>query len=247
MFLDAKSQLTIFNRRNYLIWFLLAFQAGAINVGGFLACHRFVTHTTGFATHFGVEFALKDYAGAFGMLTVPLFFLGGAMISGFLVDRRHQKSNPPNYPFVFFFISLLMTIVGLAGETGAFGEFGAPLDLVADYTLLALLSFSSGLQNAVITTASGAVVRTTHLTGITTDLGLGLVRTMGNSHRDHRHENEVRANWLRGGTIISFVVGSTICAFVFQSFNYDGFFIPAVISFGLGLFARHTIKKVGSQ
>ena len=48
-----------------------------------------------------------------------------------------------------------------------FGEFGEEVRLKRDYFFLALLCAASGLQNAAITTASGATVRTTHLTGLT--------------------------------------------------------------------------------
>ena len=40
--------------KTYLDWFLLAFLGGHVNAGGYLACHRFVSHVTGFATLAGV-------------------------------------------------------------------------------------------------------------------------------------------------------------------------------------------------
>ena len=71
------SDFSIDTRRNRVIWFTLAFQAGWINAGGFLACHRFVSHVTGFATQFGVDIAEFRWTDATGMLTVPLFFFNG--------------------------------------------------------------------------------------------------------------------------------------------------------------------------
>ncbi len=42
-------------------WFLLSFNAGCINAGGFLATGRFVSHVTGFATFFGVDLANREH------------------------------------------------------------------------------------------------------------------------------------------------------------------------------------------
>ena len=66
----------------------MAFQAGVINIGAFMACHRFVSHITGFATYFGYELVSGDGFAAAGMLVVPIFFVFGCMISGELVDIR---------------------------------------------------------------------------------------------------------------------------------------------------------------
>lgn len=223
--------LATFSRLHLAIWLSLAFQAGAINAGGFLACHRFVTHTTGFATFFGADVAKGDFLAAAGMLTVPMFFLLGAMISAFFVDRRQTLGKKPRYLFLMAFISLTMLFVAILGHWNYFGPFGSPQNITTDFTLLALLCLASGIQNASITSASGSVVRTTHLTGITTDLGIGLVRVLwkGPSHRIQSHEE--KANWLRFGIIISFILGSTMGSFLFLHLQYLGFLVPSFISF----------------
>src|SRR5687768_10815650 len=90
-----------YSRSNILVWMLMAFQAGILNAGGFLACHRFVSHVTGFATHFGVEFTRDSFRHATGMLAVPAFFLGGAMISGQMVDIPLRSKKKPRYYIPF--------------------------------------------------------------------------------------------------------------------------------------------------
>ncbi len=227
----SQGSLTQFNSRNMMIWFVLAFQAGAINVGGFLACHRFVTHTTGFATHFGVEAAKGDYVAAFGMLSVPLFFLFGSMISAFFVDRRLGMGFKPRYTLVMFLIFFNMFFVLIAAEFGLFGEFGKTLNIYQDYTLLSLLCLSSGIQNAAISSASGAVIRTTHLTGITTDLGIGLVRVLSYKPKSQECTNEKLFNKMRIGCIICFLFGSTLAGLIFMNISYWGFIIPTLSSF----------------
>jgi uncharacterized membrane protein YoaK (UPF0700 family) len=231
----GSSSLTAFQRRNILVWLTLAFQAGILNIGGFLACHRFVTHTTGFATHFGEEAALSSWQSAFGMLTVPGFFLIGCMISGFFIDFRQLRDRAPLYEYSFGLIGLLMLIVSIGGHNKVFGEFGEPLLLARDYALLAILCLCAGLQNATITSASGAVVRTTHLTGITTDLGIGLTRVLTKKKGDQVRKHEAKANITRAGLIFFFILGSYFGALLFLEIEYKGFLIPAVISIVLSV------------
>jgi uncharacterized membrane protein YoaK (UPF0700 family) len=227
--LSGTGSISQFNSRNVAIWLAMAFQGGAINAGGFLACHRFVTHTTGFATYFGTEMAQANFLTAFGMLTVPLFFLFGAMASAYFVDCRLSAGLTPRYSAMFGLIAIAMLLIAAAGNRGAFGIFGETLNLNTDYVLLALLCLCSGIQNATITSASGAVIRTTHLTGVTTDLGIGLMRVLS-SPRTALRNHELRANWMRAGLIFFFALGSLVSAILFNRYEYWAFLGPAFIS-----------------
>lgn len=249
--LSGSTSIAHFNRRNIAIWLSMAFQGGAINAGGFLACHRFVTHTTGFATSFGAEVAQGHLEAAFGLLTVPVFFLLGAMTSAFFVDRNLTLGKAPRYDWMFGLISITMMVVAVMGSWGAFGVFGEPdSSLAKDYILIALLCLCSGIQNGTITSASGAVVRTTHLTGITTDLGIGLMRVLTKDRRPEARSNERRANWMRSGLVLSFILGSAVSAFLFYQVQYWGFLGPALISMLLmiiTIWKRHGTQSAGAK
>lgn len=220
------------NANNVVVlhWFLLSFNGGAINAGGFLATGKFVSHVTGFATLFGVDITNQQIDAAFGILSVPLFFLFGAFIAGLLIDRPLYYQRKPHFDWVMG-LSALLLCMAAGGETILqFGNFGDLIGLKQSYLLLALLCMASGLQNAAITSSSGKSVRTTHLTGLTTDLGLGLARILTVDLTHKNHQGELRANYLRMGSIGSFIFGSGIGAWVFFKFGYTGFFLPAVIS-----------------
>ncbi len=226
-----KNKDAIYYPENLFIWFLLAFQGGIVNVGGFLAVHRFVSHVTGFATWFGVEASGGNYIDAFGMLLSPLFYLIGAMTSAWMIERRRMKNLQPLYGVVLGIMSFLFFLVVIGGTTHFFGEFGEPFNYERDYVLLFILTFSCGLQNAVVSSASGAVVRTTHLTGLTTDLGIGLVRLWTDrKHFNKRDQNEASANFFRFGIIMSFIIGSLVGALIFQRIHFLGFLIPMIVS-----------------
>lgn len=226
------------------LWAILAFQAGWINGGGFLACRRFVTHTTGFATQFGFDLASANWTDAIAMLSIPLFFLCGAMIGAFLVDRPLQSSQRPKFHILFFLISLFLTAATALGTMDAFGPFGKEPQFWPAYILIALLCISSGVQNACSTTASKNYVRTTHLTGYTTDLGISFVRLF--SLKDTaKLQQEVSQNKIRVTVIITFIFGTAVSSFVFMRSGYIGFIVPALISAVLGLIAKREFSSHG--
>jgi uncharacterized membrane protein YoaK (UPF0700 family) len=105
---------------------------------------------------------------------------------------------------------------------------------------LACLCGACGLQNAAITSASGATVRTTHLTGLTTDLGLGLVKILVHNLSPDQKRVEKQANLIRVATIISFTAGSVVAAFTYSRFKFEGFFIPMILALYSAYVARNS-------
>ena len=214
--LYGNQSISYYSKSNVSIWMLMAFQGGVLNIGGFMACHRFVSHVTGFATFFGYEISQSASGHAIGMLLVPLFFLLGAMISGFLVDIRLKLNKKPKYYLSFGFIFILIFGVFIAGEFNLWGKFGEPLNSNSDYFLLIILCFICGIQNGSITSVSKSVIRTTHLTGITTDLGIGLARLLSAKRLIEPMENEKKAVLMRIGIIFFFGLGSVIGGYAFS-------------------------------
>ncbi|MBS1984916.1 MAG: DUF1275 domain-containing protein [Bdellovibrionales bacterium] len=230
MLWDPKTD-PLFSLRHSTHSFVLSFCAGFINVGAYLACLRFVSHVTGFATLFGASVSHMEWLEAVEILSVPLFFILGSIIAGLLIETRVHRGQKPLEGIAFGLISALVASAGWLGFHGFFGPFGTEFQLKQHYLLLALLCTASGLMNAVITSASRGAFRSTHLTGTTTDLGLGLVRVWALDPKVHgaRRAREQRANVLRIGTIAFFVLGSATGAFVFQAERYEAFLLPAGI------------------
>lgn len=218
--------------RVYFDWLTLSFLAGNVNAGGYLSCHRFVSHVTGFATSSGVAFRQESFLRALGELSIPLFFLIGVMISGYLTEKKMaHRIEGARYAPVMNLVAVLLGLVAIGGSFDFFGKFGDPVLIKHDYFLLAGLCMACGLQNAAITSASGYTMRTTHLTGLTTDLGLGIVRAelVGKATETEKLQ-ERRMNLFRLGTIASFVMGSFVAAYIFSRFEYQGFFFPMALA-----------------
>lgn len=215
--------------KTYIDWTLLSFLAGSIDAGGFMACGRFVTHITGFATLFGIELAQNNIYKALGLLTIPGFFLLGVITASFLVERRFHKSQK-NYGIIMTLITLCLLIVAGAGKFNYLENFGHQSVVNEDFVLLFLLSFASGLQNAAISSASRSTLKITHLTGLITDLGISLTHILYPYTSKVTKEKEKRANMMRVGVLISFSCGAIASAFLFLKFNYLGFALPATIA-----------------
>lgn len=221
---------SIRNKKHVLCWLILAFQAGAINAGGFLACHSYVSHVTGFGTMIGIKFASKNFLGALELFAVPISFLAGAIASGVLIDQRRESGKAPAYLTVMASIFLLLLFVLVFGLLGWLGKFGEPFELMGDIVQVSALCLACGLQNASITSATHGTIRTTHLTGILTDLGINLVRLSKVKRFSKEKYRQMVINKIRMGTFIFFSVGSALASLLYLKYEYFGFILPCLTS-----------------
>ncbi|RFO98075.1 DUF1275 domain-containing protein [Rhodoferax lacus] len=155
-------------QNNLRLGVTLCFVAGATNAGGFLAVGQYTSHMSGIVSSVADNLVLGQVQLALAGIAAVLAFLLGAMTTAWMVNwgLRHKMQSAYGRP--------LLLEAGLLLVFGVFGtgiNFFAPL--FAPLTVL-LLCFIMGLQNAVITKISHAEIRTTHVTGLVTDLGIEL-------------------------------------------------------------------------
>ncbi len=212
------------------LWSFLAFQAGFINSIGFLACHRFVSHLTGFSSQVGITIGSGNYVLALEMLSAPLAFVLGAWISGVLTVARRSRGLAPRYDLVTIIIPLALSLLMVAGVLGLFGPFGEPLLLFRDFVFLCLLSFVCGLQNACFATLTKGQIRTTHLTGISTDFGTDLSLIINGGISDDERRLARKRNFMRAMTFASFSLGALISALVDSWLEYWALLVPTMTS-----------------
>lgn len=196
----------------------MAFVAGAVNAGGFLAVGRYTSHMTGVVSSLADDSALGDFATALSFLLMMLCFMGGAALSTVLVayGKRHRMRSR-------YALSLLVESLFLL----AFGYLGGRLNGKVHLDLpeaTALLCFIMGMHNAVTTNISGAVVRTTHMTGNVTDLGIELAKLFYRNSRKLEGAPLIRADRGRlklvGLLLASFVAGGIAGALGFRHFGF---------------------------
>lgn len=150
---------------NLRIAIVLSFVAGIVNVTGFLFLHQLTTNVTGhFALFINDVANFEFWRGTVYFLYIFSFLLG-SFVSSFLIEFFKNKSRINVYVIPVIIESVILIFVAFLGSIY---ENHFP-DLIA-----CLLLFSMGLQNSYVTKVSDAVVRTTHLTGLFTDLGIEL-------------------------------------------------------------------------
>ncbi|MDF3076680.1 MAG: hypothetical protein K0S09_569 [Sphingobacteriaceae bacterium] len=146
---------------------LLSFVAGIVNVAGFLSVQRLTTNVTGHFAYFVDEvFKLDPLKGLIYFLYIFFFFFG-SFVSSFMVELISKRADRYVYVIPTIFESTILFSVAFSGN-----------QLIAKYPdiLAFCLLFAMGLQNSLVTKISNARVRTTHLTGLFTDLGIELAQ-----------------------------------------------------------------------
>lgn len=150
-------------KHNLRLATILSFVAGVVNVTGFLAFSELTTNVTGHFALFIRDVAnFKIWQGTIYFLYI-FSFLFGSFSSSFLIEK-YRTSKKLN---VFALPTLIESVIliGVAVFSN-FPNFENPKLIVC------LLLFAMGSQNSFVTKISDAVVRTTHLTGLFTDLGI---------------------------------------------------------------------------
>lgn len=198
---------------------LLSLTAGLVNGEGFLGFSILTTNVTGHAALFAEGLSIQDWNTSWVIALWMILFLSGAFISSFIIDvigKNQQYSNL--IPISLEFIILVM--IALIGNH-------YKNQLVARQLFAGSLLFAMGMQNALVSMISKSVVRTTHLTGTFTDLGIELAQLKFISS-EKKSELKSRIS-LKLFIIISFIFGAILGAYTFRNFKYYSFFAPATI------------------
>jgi uncharacterized membrane protein YoaK (UPF0700 family) len=186
-------------RANRHLGVALAFVAGAINAGGFLAVHQYTSHLTGAISSAADNLALGTWDLALDALGAVLSFLAGAACTALTVNFGRRRGLASEYALPLLFEAVLLLAFGVLGA-----RLAATDTLFVPATVM-LLCFLMGLQNALITKLSHAEIRTTHMTGIVTDIGIELGRMLY-WNRDPA-QPKVAANRARLRLLVSLLLG----------------------------------------
>lgn len=198
---------------------ILALIAGFVNAVGLLSFeHQSVSHLSGTSTLLGTSFLSESIQNTMHLLGILLSFLVGSTIAGFLLHGSTLKLGR-HYDTALFLESALLVITLWFLSKGSFcGHYFA--------------SAACGLQNALATTYSGAVIRTTHVTGVFTDLGI----MFGECFRGEKLDKRKAKLFL---IIISgFIFGGTLGALLYNEYQFMALLFPASICFVIAIVYR---------
>lgn len=192
---------------------------------------RYTSHVTGILSTVADEVALGQYQAALAGFIYFSSFLAGATCSALLVHwARRQKLHSE--------FALPLTVEACLLLT--FGVMGANLNYVLEITVpltVVVLCFSMGFQNALVTKISKAEIRTTHMTGVVTDLGIELGRLIyWNRYGDSNDAHFVMADRKRLSVHVR-VLLAFICGGIFGAFGYKEFGMRITVLFSSMLLA----------
>jgi uncharacterized membrane protein YoaK (UPF0700 family) len=154
------------NNRRLGRW--LAFIAGAANAGGFLAVGQYTSHMSGIVSALGDNLSVGDFGLVIAGLSSLAAFTTGAATSAVMINWGRRRRAQSEYALPLMLEAVLLLVFGLLGSNLENNRF-----LFVPATV-GLLCYVMGLQNAIITKISRAEIRTTHMTGIVTDIGIEL-------------------------------------------------------------------------
>jgi uncharacterized membrane protein YoaK (UPF0700 family) len=202
---------------------LLSAVAGIVNSTGLLALGTLVTNVTGHFAFFSEQFFLHHYEKAWIFLLFIFFFFAGAFCSGLLIESLSKRYSYRVASAVPLLIEItLLTVVAQAG--------GQLLDRSGIFIniLSCVLLFAMGLQNALVTKVSQSVVRTTHLTGLFTDLGIELAQLTTNRKKADRSPLR-RSLLLKWMIIVLFFAGCITGGIAFRYAGLKALYIAVIL------------------
>lgn len=197
---------------------VLAFVAGAANAGGFLAVKQYTSHMTGIVSAMADDLVLGNLNLVLGGIGALLSFVLGAACSAVMINFARRRQLHSEYAMPLLLESGLLLGFGLLGA-----QLSQMQGLFVPATVM-LLCFIMGLQNAVITKISQADVRTTHLTGMVTDIGIEIGKLIYWNRNIDSALPAVRANRTRlrvlGALVAFFCFGAIMGAWGFKHLGY---------------------------
>lgn len=214
---------TIYTPRHVPSWLLLSGSAGFVNGFAFLVCEQFVTHVTGTVTRMGLEWTQIGIAAEY--FAVFFSFVAGAAAAVIVVQYRARRRKHDRWIIPLLSVAAILVLVALVGWKGGFVPIGVHTNDPPPVFLLSLLAFAAGLQNASVASTTGMSVRTTHLTGPTTDIGMLLGAALLGSGEERR--TALNGAALRGGMVFSFLLGAAFALTVTGWLGYLALLVPA--------------------
>jgi uncharacterized membrane protein YoaK (UPF0700 family) len=195
----------------YLGGLALALTAGVINAVGFLGVHhQALSHLTGTVTVLGMELGRANYPVALHALAILAAFFVGCLLSGMVIQQgRLRLGRRYGVALSLESAALFLAVYFLRRGANA-----------GDY----LAALACGLQNAMVSSYSGSTMRTTHMTGMVTDLGIACGHFLRGATVDWFHFR------LYGVLLLGFFAGGVVGALGYGRFGYDTLLIPAILS-----------------
>jgi uncharacterized membrane protein YoaK (UPF0700 family) len=209
------------NKENLLLGASTAFASGTTNVASVIAFFAFTSNVTGHVAIFAEEIVKGHWHQVFIVLVWLLLFLLGAFIANFMISSVVKKGRYLSHAAPIFLEIIVLAVIAI------YGHLYYQETLIETEYLVGGLLFAMGLQNSMVSTITGGVVKTTHVTGLFTDLGAELSQWV--------HPITPRSKVLQDRlklrlVILSFyLIGGLAGGYIFLKFDFLVFFMVILV------------------
>lgn len=203
---------------------VLTCAAGSINAVGFLGMHhQAISHMSGSVTVLSNELATGQLALAAYTGVVVLSFFSGSVLSAVIIRQSALKLGRRYGVALVIESALLFAACRMLSAGHHAGD--------------CLAAMACGLQNAMASHYSGAIIRTTHMTGIITDLGIAVGLKMRGEAIDLRRAG------LYLVLLTGFFTGGILGSWGYMHIGFETLLFPAVLTGTAGC-AYFVIKQL---
>lgn len=215
----------------YSIWFLMSFQAGYVNVGGFYESGNFVSHVTGTSSQIGINLVNMNWLTLFSFIIVLLAFIGGAAFASYYIEGvKILNKSKPRYTFVLYVKAIFFGLIFILSSHEWSEVFSIEKQFII-YAIIFLLSFCCGVQNSTCAIATGGFLKPTHMTGLSTDIGIFISKIFAWRKIGKKDIGEdVNKHKVRIGILCSFIAGGFVASIIFSVNGHYGFLFPFISS-----------------
>lgn len=215
-----------------LLGYVMAFLAGCMNAGGFFMVSTYTAHVTGAISHTADSLYSGQWQVALtAIVSVICFILGSAHASWTILWAKRQRFRS-GYGLSMWLEAIYLLLFATLGTL-----LSSRNSALIHPTVL-FLSFIMGMHNTVMTVLSGSAIRSTHMTGSATDLGIELAKVLYYRRSNNPRLPDVCVNRPRMklfcGLIIAFLSGGVIGAWGSEKLGFHFTFPIAALLFIFG-------------
>lgn len=206
------------------IW--LSLVAGAVNAASFRSLGYFSANMTGNLSSLSDFLALGQGRLALGFAVLIAGFMLGAFVSGLLIEVGRRMRVRGIYSLSILLEGGLLAVLAVL-------DLAWP-GLTGPAALMVGLSFVMGLQNGASTRISDGRVRTTHVSGIATDIGLGAAQLLAGGAGELRRVLTARL-LLHVSTLAAFFAGGLLGVWGYGALGAVIYAVIALLLFAIAL------------
>ena len=206
--------------------------AGALNTAAFETVGFFSANMTGNVSSLSDHLAKANLHVGLFFLLIVLLFIAGSSVSTLIINSGRRRKIRGIYAINILLEGVALLVLGIIESWFSFSESGILLVLS--------LSFLMGLQNAVVTRISNARVRTTHVSGTATDIGIELAMLLDVLRRKESPKDAplyLERLKLHFFTVMAFLLGGVLGILLLNTLSYKLIILIGVLLTALALSA----------